>query len=189
MMRVLIRFAAVLLLAGVTLAGCGGSGGNSNKFGIIDWSTASSTKVGPEIGNRSPNFRLKTPDGGTLELASYAGKPLLLNFFASWCVNCKEEMHDLDTAYRAGTQVIGMDYRESPETITKLAKETGATFPMVVDDKTDVARKGFKVTNLPVTILIDGDGIIREIVRGPVDTAKIAELIAKVNPSTPGAGS
>jgi peroxiredoxin len=120
---------------------------------------------------------LETPTGETIELASYAGKPLLLNFFASWCANCKEEMKDLDAAYRGGVTVIGIDYRESAEIVTKLASETGATFPMALDPKTEVSRNGFKVTNLPVTVLIDGSGTIREIVRGPVDAKRIQELI------------
>jgi peroxiredoxin len=177
------RFSFVALLLLILLAGCGGSGksGGADSFGLIDWPATSAVKSGAEIGNRSPNFRLQTPAGTAVELSAYAGKPTLINFFASWCANCKEEMKDLDTAYQGGVQIVGIDYRESGDVVTNLATETGATFPMLLDPKTEVSRNGFKVTNLPVTVLIDGDGVIREIVRGPVDAARIQELIASVS--------
>ncbi len=175
-----IRLSAVAIVIALLLSACGGDSSKPNGYGLIDWPTTSTIKTGPEVGNRAPNFQLQTPDGQVIELSTYAGKPLLLNFFASWCANCKEEMQALDTASKNGATVIGINYQESAAKVTELAAETGATFPLVLDPRTEVSRTGYRVTALPVTILIDGDGIIREIVRGPVDDARLQELLDTV---------
>lgn len=179
-MRMRSTFLATCLIAIVVLAGCGGGGSSKpSGFGIVDWPDSSDAKVGPEIGNRAPNFKLEQPDGSVVELASYAGNPVLINFWATWCANCREEMADLELANQGGVNVIGINLRESGERVTNLATEVGATFPMALDPKGDVTREGFRVTNLPVTVVVDGSGTIVEIVRGPVDTERIAELVAK----------
>lgn len=171
------RLSVLALVLVLLLAGCGGNGSKSDGTGLVDWPESSSVKTGPQIGNRAPNFRLETPDGSIIELATYTGKPVLLNFFASWCANCKEEMTALDTASKNGATVLGINYQESASKVTQLATETGATFPMALDPLSQVSRNGYKVTALPVTILIDGDGVIREIVRGPVDDESIQNLL------------
>lgn len=171
------RLSVLALVLVLLLAGCGGNGSKSDGTGLVDWPESSSVKTGPQIGNRAPNFRLETPDGSIIELATYTGKPVLLNFFASWCANCKEEMTALDSASKNGATVLGINYQESASKVTQLATETGATFPMALDPLSQVSRNGYKVTALPVTILIDGDGVIREIVRGPVDDESIQNLL------------
>jgi peroxiredoxin len=173
--RYVVSLAALFAL--LTAAGCGGGSGTPNPYGLTDWPDQAST--GPEIGERAPNFKLETADGQTVELASFAGRPVLVNFFASWCANCREEMRALETAYRGGVAVVGVDYRESAETVQSLAAETGVTFPLALDRDVEVTRQGFKVVNLPATVLIDEAGIIREIVRGPVDEAGLRELLLK----------
>ncbi|MCC6790612.1 MAG: redoxin domain-containing protein [Thermomicrobiales bacterium] len=182
------RLISVVILLSVVLAGCGGGGDKSvsDQFGLIDWPTDASAATGPQVGDRAPNFKLETPDGQTVELAQYAGQPVFLNFFASWCANCREEMAAFEAESQSGTIVIGIDYRESAETVTKLAAETGATFPIGLDRDTEVSREGFKVTNLPATILIDADGIIRSIVRGPIDDERIEELKLELPAATAG---
>lgn len=177
-MRKRATLCTIVLLTAVVLAGCGGGDGPADGLGLIEWPEAAGVDTGPEIGQRAPNFRLESPAGQPIELASYAGRPVLINFFASWCANCREEMQALEAASREGVAVIGVDYRESAETVTRLVAETGVTFPVGLDRDTEVSRQGYRVTNLPVTVVIDREGIIREIVRGPVDEARIAELVA-----------
>lgn len=167
----------------VLLAACGGaSSGPSGGIGLVDW-PGDVGSVGPKPGERAPNFRLEEAGGGEILLSDHVGKPLLLNFFASWCTNCKEEMADLEEAYGDDVMVVGVDLRESAETVQKLAAETGATFPLALDRKGEVTRE-YRVANLPVTFLLDRDGTVREVVPGPVDDERIAELLASLPAAT-----
>jgi peroxiredoxin len=176
------RLIPILLAIVVTLAACGGGESETPGFGVVKWPSGTEGDVGPEPGNLAPNFRLETPAGGEpLELAATIGQgqPVLLNFWASWCTNCVEEMATLDAANGQGVTVLGVNLREGEETVNRVAAEAGANFPLALDRKGEVTR-AYRVTNLPVTILIDGGGTVREIVRGPIDEARIAELLASL---------
>jgi peroxiredoxin len=119
---------------------------------------------------------LERVTGETVALADYLGQPVLLNFFASWCANCREEMAALDAASKQEVTVIGVNLRESRETVTRLAAETGASFPLLLDRKGAVTR-AYRVSNLPVTFAIDASGTVRDIVLGPVDADRLDALI------------
>lgn len=174
--RLALSGIGVVVLA-VGLAACGGPAGgpSDGALGIVDW-PGEVGPVGPKPGERAPNFRLEAAAGGEVLLSDQVGKPLLLNFFASWCTNCREEMADLEEAYGDDVMVVGVDLRESAETVQELANETGATFPLALDRKGTVTRE-YRVANLPVTYLLDRDGTVREVVPGPVDDDRIEELI------------
>jgi len=171
--------AATFAGAALTLAACGGGDdttGADSGFGLVPWPDGADT--GPAEGDRAPNFTLATANGDPVTLSALAGKPVVLNFFASWCTNCKEEMGAMQAAHLAGTTVVGLDLRESKETVLALAAETGATFPLALDTSGDVTRGGFKITNLPVTVVVDGAGAISKIFRGPIDETQIADAVA-----------
>lgn len=176
-----ILFVIVLLAAS-----CGGGDSKTPGFGVVDWPSGTEGDVGPEIGNRAPNFRLESPTGGEpVELASTVstGQPVLLNFWATWCANCVEEMQTLSAANGNGVTVLGVNLREGDEAVNKLAAEAGTSFPLAMDRKGTVTRE-YRVTNLPVTVLIDGNGFVREIVRGPIDADRIAELLGSLEGGT-----
>ena len=167
-----------LMGAAATLTACvgGDDGGDESGLGIVAWPDGA--KTGPEIGDRAPNFTLETANGEPVTLAALAGAPVVLNFFASWCTNCKEEMGAMQAAHEAGTRVIGLDLRESRETVLGLAEETGSTFPLALDTTGEVTRSGFKIVNLPATVVVDGTGTITHVFRGPIDETDIAEAVA-----------
>ncbi len=164
-----------MLMVSLVLASCGGSS-NDPSFGIVDW-PGDAADVGAQPGQMAPNFRLELADGGEVELAEELGTPILLNFFASWCTNCREEMAALDAVAGDDVRVIGIDFQESEDTVLKLAEETGATFPMGLDRNGKVSRE-YRATSLPVTLLIAADGRVLEHVRGPVDGERLDELVA-----------
>lgn len=159
----------------VLLTACGGGGASQGEFGVIAW-PGGGGQTGPRPGQRAPNFRLERVSGETVALADYLGRPILLNFFASWCANCQEEMAVLDAASKHEVTVLGVNLRESPETVTRLATETGASFPLLLDRK-GVVTRAYRVTNLPVTFAIDESGIVRDVVLGPVDAERLDALI------------
>ena len=169
-----VPVALVMLLI---LGACGGSSSEPS-FGTIDWPDDPSS-VSAEPGSRAPNFHLETSTGSELTLSDEMGQPILLNFFASWCLNCREEMAALDTFDGDEVKVIGINLRESEGTVNQLADETGASFAMSLDRNGEVSRE-YRATSLPVTLLLDEDGTVIEYIRGPVDEEQIEELLGLV---------
>ncbi|GEM_PF-1776011 len=158
----------------ILLASCGG-GASGNSLGVISWPDGDK-ETGSRPGQRAPNFRLENAAGEAVSLDDHLGQPLLINFFASWCENCKEEMALLDEANSEEITVIGINLREGPETVERLAEETGATFPLLLDRNGKVTR-AYRVTNLPVTVALDSSGIVRDFVLGPLDEDRLNDLI------------
>lgn len=74
----------------LALTACGGDDADVSGFGVIDWPDGADNGAAP--GERATNFRLETPEGTELVLAEQIGQPLVVNFLASWCANCMEEM-------------------------------------------------------------------------------------------------
>jgi peroxiredoxin len=165
-----------LLLGGLLLglAGCGGDGGQSDA-GIIPWPDKRAT--GAEPGNAAPNFALQTSDSTRLELAALTGsRPLVVNFLATWCANCMEEMDVLVDLHDSGVPVIGVNLREEAETVRSLIERTAARFPILLDTTGKVTR-AYKVVNLPATVVLDVRGRIGSVTRGPITATGIREAV------------
>jgi peroxiredoxin len=160
------------------LGACGGDDdSDSDTGGLVDWSDGRET--GPEPGQVAPNFRLTDANGTETELASLTGTtPLVVNFLATWCANCMEEMDVLVNLHNEGTPVLGVNLRESADTVSKLAADTGATFPILLDTTGKVTR-AFKVVNLPATVVLRADGTIANVTRGPITAEGIRTSVAE----------
>ena len=91
----------------------------------------------PLVGNPAPDFTLQTIDGQTVTLSALRGKPVIVNFWASWCIPCREEFPLLVGAYQQyseqGLQIVGVIHDDGPQTATDFAKQYGATWPLVLD--------------------------------------------------------
>lgn len=173
----------VLTLAGSValaplLAACGDDDedGDESAYGLTDWPDGAET--GPEPGDRAPNFRLATAAGEEVTLAQFtASGPIVVNFFATWCPSCREEMDIFEAAKNQGVAVLGVDLREDADRVQKLADETGVTYPLALDRDGSVTRE-YRVTNLPVTYILDPAGHVAEIIRGPVTAETLADAVA-----------
>lgn len=126
-------------------------------------------KKPPLVGGPVPPFELATLAGTQAKISDYRGKVVLLNFWATWCKPCKEEMPEIQAAYEAykdeGFVVLGINFGEKREKAAKLVKEMGLSFPILLDEDVDVAEQ-HRVVSLPVTFFIDANGIIKEQIFG-----------------------
>ena len=108
-----------------------------------------------------PQFNGRTTDGREVSLASLRGKVVLLNFWATWCQECRPEMPMFQRLHHEfapqGLNVIGINSREAMPAIQKFAKELGLTFPLVLDRKGEI-NAAYGVIGLPTTFLIGRDG-------------------------------
>jgi len=108
-----------------------------------------------------PEFNGRTVDGREWSLASVQGKVVLLNFWATWCLECREEMPAFERMHREfsaqGLIVIGINAREETATIREYAKELGLTFPLILDPSGKI-NSTYGVIGLPTTFIIGRDG-------------------------------
>jgi cytochrome c biogenesis protein CcmG, thiol:disulfide interchange protein DsbE len=108
-----------------------------------------------------PEFSGLTADGQRVSLASLQGKVVLLNFWATWCLECRAEMPVIERMHREfsvqGLAVVGINAREGTTSIREYAKELGLTFPLILDPKGTI-NAAYGVVGLPTTFLIGRDG-------------------------------
>lgn len=127
---------------------------------------AHSADIGPHVGKRAPVFELATTDNKKVKLTDYAGKVVILNFWASWCGPCRAEMPSLNRLYEdfkdKGLVVLAVSIDRSVEAVLSLKSEKGLTFTILMDPEKEVYFDDYAVLALPTTFLIDTDGIIRE---------------------------
>jgi peroxiredoxin len=158
----------------LALTACGGDDGDESGFGVIDWPDGAGNGAAP--GERATNFRLETPEGTDLVLSEQVGEPLVVNFLASWCANCMEEMAALQAVNDQGVRVIGVNLRESADTVTKIKTDSNSSFPIGLDTTGRVTR-AFKIVSLPGTVVLRADGTIETVIRGPITEASLLEAV------------
>jgi len=145
----------------------------------------SEVRTGINQGNQAPNFRLKALDGQEVSLEDYRGSVVLLNFWATWCAPCIEEVPALEAAYRArhedGFVVLGVNFQESPQEIEPFVEAMDVSYPILLDTNGQVM-KTFRAVGLPVSLLIDEEGVIQVRHTGLLNGTQLAEYLATLLP-------
>ena len=139
-------------------------------------------KTAPIIGAAAVPFDLKTLEGKSAALESFQGKPLVISFFASWCDPCREEMPIInELAAKAGGsyQVLGIAVEDTRAAVTEYAKEAKLVFPIALDLNSTVKRS-YRIFGPPATFFVDAQGVIRDVVLGPITSERVREATQKV---------
>ena len=175
-----IRLLPLWLALAVVITACGGSSDGTPP-------DASSTGTGAQAfetvraGDPLPEAELGVlGEEATVSTAEWIGKPTILNFWATWCAFCIDEMPDLERAHqRLGDAVrfVGID-REDPneQKAMELAEETGVTYQLVQDPDASYFR-AVKGRGMPLTVLVDEDGIIQFRHNGPLTEEQLLDLV------------
>jgi cytochrome c biogenesis protein CcmG/thiol:disulfide interchange protein DsbE len=160
----------VLLATAVLLAACGGGAASPQ------------AKTGAPV----PPIKGTAIDGSAIDLAAYKGHPVIVNFWASWCVPCREEfplfqqkLAELGPA--DGLVVLGVLYKDEPELAQRFLDDFGAAWPTVTDPDGTIAAD-YRVVAPPQTYFIDKDGVLRAIQIGQVEESDFATQYAKIKP-------
>lgn len=120
-------------------------------------------------GQSAPDFVLKSSTGNNLRLSEYRGDVVMINFWATWCGPCRQEMPLLDDLYgryqRVGFTLLGVNIDDDSRRAMKMIDELGISFPVLFDASKDVS-KLYAVEAMPVTVLVDREGTVRHVHHG-----------------------
>lgn len=151
-------------LLGYGLLGCGSLGYGLLGCGSLGAGVGSPADAQhPLLGAPAPAFELSATDGQKVSLASHAGQVVVLDFWATWCVPCRQSFpayQRLAQKFARQATVIGISVDDDPNGIPAFAKETGAKFPLVWDDG-QITAKSYQPPTMPTCYVLDQSGIVR----------------------------
>ena len=120
-------------------------------------------------GQAAPDFALKSSTGENLRLSEYRGDGVMINFWATWCGPCRQEMPLLDELYsryeRVGFNLLGVNIDDDSRRAMQMIEELGVSFPVLFDASKQVS-KLYEVEAMPVTVLVDREGNVRYVHHG-----------------------
>jgi len=121
------------------------------------------------VGREAPDFALKSASGTNIRLSEYRGDVVMLNFWATWCGPCRQEMPLLNELFgryqRVGFSLLGVNIDDEPMRATAMAEDLGIGFPVLFDTEKKVSRL-YEVEAMPATVLVDRFGVVRYIHHG-----------------------
>lgn len=111
-------------------------------IGYAIWSSFPRNEEGGRVGDTAPSFSLSGLDGETIRLTDYRGKGIIINFWASWCKPCTNEMPLMNEAYAESpdVEIIAINVGEKPEKAKRFAEELGLKFPVALDQDNEIKR-------------------------------------------------
>jgi peroxiredoxin len=134
---------------------------------LLASSTAANAAVQPAA--TAPDFTLRSMDGPNMRLAEQRGRVVMVNFWATWCGPCRQEMPHLNKLYDkyrdSGFVLLGVNIDDNASKATDLATKLGLRFPVLLDTDKTVTRL-YDMGSMPATVLIDREGKVRHLHRG-----------------------
>ena len=136
-----------------------------------------------QIQQKAKPFQTSTFDGRPISLAQFEGHPVVLNFWASWCVACRQEAHIIEAAWQKygnrGAIFIGIAINDTREASLGFIRRYGKTYLLAPDNETGIISLDYGVTAVPETFLIDKNGIIVEKILGAVTRQTIEAFLSE----------
>ncbi|MHB1654322.1 MAG: peroxiredoxin family protein [Desulfitobacteriaceae bacterium] len=189
------KIVAIVILIGLVIWGVYDVGKNKSTNPETKSNTASvqpgtdkgqQLTVGLQKGNLAPDFELRTLDGQVIKLSSLRGKKVIVNMWATWCPPCRLEMPDMEKFYakhkNEGIEILAVNLtkaEKSREDVPKFVKDFGITFPVLMDEKGEVAQM-YEASAIPTSYILDSKGVIQQKIVGPMNEETMKELLGGI---------
>lgn len=136
-------------------------------------------------GDKAPDFQLQTLDGNTIQLSDYRGQGVFLNFWATYCPPCKEEMPYMESQYQKfkdkGVTVLAVDLGEPKIPVKRFVDKYELTFPIPMD-KNESVMDAYGVGPIPVTFLINKNGVVEDRITAGLTESDIRKYMKQIQP-------
>jgi cytochrome c biogenesis protein CcmG/thiol:disulfide interchange protein DsbE len=153
-------------------------------IGVVGPNGSAARKVGPQVGYQAPDFKLDSLISNDVQLNRIikANKVTLINFWGIWCPYCVREIPELVGFYQQYHQrrveILAVDVGDNPQKVPAFVRKNKMTFPVLID-KNNRVNALYQISGFPTTIIVDRQGMIREMIVGATNQAVLA---AKVEP-------
>lgn len=143
----------------------------------VGWLMDDDTVSIAEIGQPAPEFSVEVIDGGTFTLSEARGRPVIVNFWASWCGPCRTEIPDISAFAEANPDVtiVGVAVQDAEQTARDFAAEIDASYPLALG--TTAVEDSYPNLGLPATFVIDENGVVTNIINGIVDEESLGSAV------------
>ena len=136
------------------------------------------------IGDIAPSFQTLRADGLPAQFpAAWAGKPVVIRFWADWCKYCEGEMKAIDAVYQRqkfrGLEVIAINAGQDKKTVVEFMQKLGVGYPALLDENSAIARR-YGVVGLPTTYFVDAGGMVRAKLIGEADEASFERAALEI---------
>lgn len=136
------------------------------------------------IGDIAPSFETVRADGTPAQFpAAWAGKPLVIRFWAEWCKYCEGEMKAIESVYQRlkprGLDVIAVNVGQDKKTVVEFMRKLGVSYPALMDENSAIAKR-YGVVGLPTTYFVDAKGIVRAKLIGEADEASFERAALEI---------
>lgn len=138
------------------------------------------------LGQGAPGFEAPALSGRTVKFPSeFAGKVLVVRFWADWCRYCEGEMRAIETVYQRqhtrGLEVLAINVGQDRASVESFGRKLGVSYPLLLDEAAGIAKR-YGVVGLPTTFFIDGQGVIRGKIVGEADAASFERQAKELLP-------
>jgi thiol-disulfide isomerase/thioredoxin len=150
-------------------------------FGLFNPSKPA-VKTAPELGHVAPEIELKDMSGLTLKLSDFRGQPVMVNFWATWCGPCREEVPYIEEAhlqYGDDLTILAVNAGEDLASVKQFAVDHALSFPILLDPS-GKALRAYHPSGYPTTYFIDSDGIIQVIELGSMSRALLFDDLESI---------
>jgi len=135
------------------------------------------------IGTNARDFHVVTFNGQEINLSDFRGQPVIVNFWASWCISCRQEAKIVEAAYQKyrdqGAVFIGLAINDERSASLRFIRKYGKTYLLAPDDLIGTISLNYGVTAAPETFFIDTKGVIQDKAMGPVRPGQIDKFLDK----------
>ncbi len=135
------------------------------------------------LGSPAPDFTLQSADGNTVRLSDFKGKPVLINFWATWCQPCREEMPALEELYEQyrdqGLVILAVDMEEDLRLVRRWIDQGGYTFTFVLDSEGEQVKR-YNINASPTSYFVGRDGVIRDLKLGALSRDEMKAKVEKL---------